>query len=87
MEGKVKGLKRWAPVIGTGTLVVSVALRYFGQHEAAGAVEGLANATGLADGAAFSVAELTAAVAAAVGVVMKVVSQVKKAANTPLVKE
>lgn len=79
MEGKVKGLRTWAPVIGSSLLVAVVALRALGYTEAASAVEGLGGAVGITEQSPVGLGELTAAGAALTGIVLKLRSAVRKA--------
>lgn len=79
MEGKVKGLKRWAPVIATGVLAGAAIARAFGKNVLADSLESAASATGLTGQSAATSVEISAAIAGLVGVGLKVYSQFRKA--------
>ena len=79
LEDRMTWIRRWAPVIGSLVLVASVGLRLAGKNEAAGAIEGLGSVLGLTSQSSISVAEIAAATAAGTGVVIKIVSEVRKA--------
>jgi len=65
-----KGLKRWAPLLGTTVLVGVVGLRGFGYHEAAATLEGVGAATGVASQSPISVTE-GAAILSSIGLLIK----------------
>lgn len=64
-------IKRWAPLIGSGVLAIIVVLRLLGFEDYARAVEFFGGVTGLTNGAAVGITELTAAVATIFGLVRK----------------
>jgi uncharacterized membrane protein len=75
---RMKQVKRWLPLIGTAILALAVALRAFGQEDAARAVEQLGGLIGLTGAPTVGMAELLAASAAVTGIVLKVRAELKK---------
>lgn len=75
----MSAFKRWLPLVGSAVLVFVVVLRALGQTELAGVVEGIAGVLGITDRSPVTLGEVTAAVAAATGIVLKIVSEFRKA--------
>lgn len=75
--------KRWLPLAGTAVLALAVVLRVLGYGDAATAIEGVGGTLGVTAQSPVGIGELTAAVAAVTGVVLKVVSEVRKARTRP----
>lgn len=79
LEGSMPAVKRYAPLIGSAVLAISVVLRLFGQNEVADGITTLGGLVGVTQQSQIPVGEIAAACAALTGVVLKVVSEVKKA--------
>ena len=72
-------LKRYLPLIGTAALAGAVVLRALGYAGAAQAIETVGGFIHVTDQSVVPAGELVAAIAAVTGVVLKIISEAKKA--------
>lgn len=77
LEKQMPKVRRWAPLIGSAFLVISVILRTLGYHEFAQTLESLTGAIGLDEQSPVSTAELAMAGAALSGIVLKILARHK----------
>jgi len=79
LEAKMPQIKRWAPLLAAGFLVIGVLLRAFGLHGPAAALEGLLGAVNLTGQSPVSATELAAAATVLTGIGLKMRAEIQKA--------